>query len=227
MRSYLWSLLFLILLQSCASTWQEFHNYTKYEYNTQSFPLIDEITTKTLGERLIETYDTQSSLCVKITKDLFDGYIPAREYYPHYSYNSFVRYIGVTGKSFAKAYYLDYDLVHNKLYYVSTGVTDSIILGHQNLTKRIAEIKDFEIFQNLVRVDNTYTFDQTILYLGKAGNIAKFAYREFDKNTARPAFSTEFEIDLSETNILAYQKLRIQIISVNSSSITYKILNYF
>lgn len=62
---------------------------------------------------------------------------------------------------------------------------------------------------------------QTIEYNGKADSILKFTYREFSGDMARPAFTTDFTIDLKDGNHLAYKGAEMDIINASSSQIEY------
>ena len=78
-----------------------------------------------------------------------------------------------------------------------------------------------------------------IFYNGKAGDILKFSYREFSEDketifnttytttTARPAFTQDLQYDLSESNIIGFDGLRVEVIKATNTNITYKILSDF
>src|SRR5690606_27655124 len=70
-------------------------------------------------------------------------------------------------------------------------------------------------------------YSRQLFYNGKAGNTLKFTYREFIDDMARPAFTQDLQYDLSESNIIGFDGLRIEIIQANNTSITYKILSDF
>jgi hypothetical protein len=71
------------------------------------------------------------------------------------------------------------------------------------------------------------TFQQTLLYNGKIGNKVTLAYREFAGNSVRPASSNEVTYDLSESMILGYKGVRIEVIKATNADITYKVLSGF
>ncbi len=70
-------------------------------------------------------------------------------------------------------------------------------------------------------------FQQTIEYAGKSGNILKFLYSEFTEGLARDAFNREFQVDLSEGNVLAFKGALIEIESATNINIRYKVIRNF
>lgn len=71
------------------------------------------------------------------------------------------------------------------------------------------------------------SFQQIIEFNGKNGQVLNFTYREFSNDTARQAFTTNFVVDLSESDILAYKGLQIKIVKATNSQITYKVIKNF
>jgi len=65
------------------------------------------------------------------------------------------------------------------------------------------------------------------IYNGTSGNTAKFTYREYSNDYARPEFTQETQYDLNESKIIGFKGLRIEIIKATNTLITYKILNGF
>ena len=78
-----------------------------------------------------------------------------------------------------------------------------------------------------ISVDSPDAFQRTLIYLGKTGNLLKFGYRETSNGYARPAFSNEISYDLNESNIIGYQKAKLQVIEATNTTIRYKVLSYF
>jgi uncharacterized lipoprotein NlpE involved in copper resistance len=70
-------------------------------------------------------------------------------------------------------------------------------------------------------------FQQTIEYAGKSGDILQFTYSEFKDGMARDAFTREFQIDLSESNVMAYKGAIVEINKATNSEITYTVKRYF
>jgi hypothetical protein len=77
-------------------------------------------------------------------------------------------------------------------------------------------------------VDVTQTnFKQELLYNGKSNNTVKFMYREFSESLARPSFSQEVQYVLSESKVIGFKGLRIEIIDASNINLTYKVLKSF
>lgn len=70
-------------------------------------------------------------------------------------------------------------------------------------------------------------FQQFIEYQGKNGSILKYTYKESSSDLARPAFTTEFVLDLNEDSTLIYKNAVIDILEAKGSLITYKVVNNF
>lgn len=70
-------------------------------------------------------------------------------------------------------------------------------------------------------------FKQEFIYNGKVGNGLKFIYREYVDDFARPAFTQDLQYDLSESKIIGFRGLRIEVISATNTNIEYKVLNQF
>ena len=70
-------------------------------------------------------------------------------------------------------------------------------------------------------------FQQTIEYSGRSGDTLKFTYSEFSDGYARQAFTREFEVDISQDNVVAFKGAVIEIESATNSSITYKVVRNF
>lgn len=65
------------------------------------------------------------------------------------------------------------------------------------------------------------------IYNGKSGNTLKFTYREFVNENARPAFTQDVQYDLSESKIIGFKGMRIDVLDASNTNIKYKILNPF
>jgi len=70
-------------------------------------------------------------------------------------------------------------------------------------------------------------FKQEFIYNGRVGNALKFIYREYVEDHARPAFTQDLQYDLSESKIIGFRGLRIEIIDATNTKIEYKVSNYF
>jgi hypothetical protein len=76
-------------------------------------------------------------------------------------------------------------------------------------------------------VYDSNSFQQTIEYAGRSGDILQFTYSEFADGFARQAFSREFQVDLAQGNLAAYKGAVIEIESATNASITYKVVRNF
>ena len=90
--------------------------------------------------------------------------------------------------------------------------------------KKLSEddVEDGETF-----IYNENSFQQTIEYAGRSGDILKFNYSEFSDGFARQAFTREFQVDLSEGNIAAYKGALIEIVKATNVQIKYKVIRNF
>src|SRR5690606_31770188 len=70
-------------------------------------------------------------------------------------------------------------------------------------------------------------YSRQIIYNGKSGDNLKFTYREFSDDMARPAFTQDLQYDLSESKIIGFDGLRVEILKATNTGIEYKILNDF
>ncbi len=71
------------------------------------------------------------------------------------------------------------------------------------------------------------SFQQTLLYNGKIGDRITLGYREFANGTARPAFSNNVDYDLSESKVVGYKGVKLEIINATNTEVTYKLLSGF
>lgn len=64
-------------------------------------------------------------------------------------------------------------------------------------------------------------FRQELIYNGKSQNSIKVQYREFNNDMIRPAFFQELSFDLSESPIIGFRGMRIEVIKATNSDITF------
>ena len=69
--------------------------------------------------------------------------------------------------------------------------------------------------------------EKVFIYNGRVGNVVKFTYREFVDDRARPSFTQDVQYDLSNSDIVGFKGLRIQILNADNSTIEYKVLEDF
>ena len=87
------------------------------------------------------------------------------------------------------------------------------------------DFDNLEVIEKVVERKNNFV--QEIIYNGRVKNSLKFVYREFSDNMIRPAFTQDVQYDLSESAIVGFKTLRMEIIKANNTSITYKLINNF
>jgi hypothetical protein len=56
---------------------------------------------------------------------------------------------------------------------------------------------------------------------------AGYLYREYARDTARPAFSQEVEYDLSEGNVIGFKGARVEVLEATNFFTRYKVLVHF
>lgn len=64
-----------------------------------------------------------------------------------------------------------------------------------------------------------------LVYAGKSGTTIEVSYREFRGGLAAPAFFQNLKYDLADSNIIRFQRFKIEVIAADNQTITYKILN--
>jgi hypothetical protein len=84
-----------------------------------------------------------------------------------------------------------------------------------------------EYTQTMVPVPKKEYFKQEFIYNGRVGNALKFVYREYIDDYARPAFTQDLQYDLSESKIIGFRGLRIEVLNATNTNIEYKVLNQF
>ncbi|WP_298899938.1 hypothetical protein [uncultured Psychroserpens sp.] len=94
-------------------------------------------------------------------------------------------------------------------------------LSYKN-TKKTIEYK-----KTSVPVKQKNYFKQEFIYNGRVGNGLKFIYREYVEDYARPAFTQDLQYDLSESKIIGFRGLRIEVLNATNTEIKYKVLNHF
>lgn len=71
------------------------------------------------------------------------------------------------------------------------------------------------------------SLQRVIEYNGRSGDILKFTYREFSDSTARPAFTTDFTMDLSEGDEIGYKGAVIKVAEATNRYINYVVISNF
>ena len=77
------------------------------------------------------------------------------------------------------------------------------------------------------KVEERYSQDfvrKELLYSGKSGSTIEVSYREFRGGFAAPAFFQNLKYDLTESNVIRFQRFRIEVVQADNQVIRYKIL---
>lgn len=90
---------------------------------------------------------------------------------------------------------------------------------------QIKDIIDFKVTHT--PVPKKEYFKQEFIYNGRVGNALKFIYREYIDDIARPAFTQDLQYDLSESKIIGFRGLRIEVITATNTNIEYKVISQF
>jgi hypothetical protein len=91
----------------------------------------------------------------------------------------------------------------------------------------VKKIKKDELTVGVTFVFRPNSFQQTIEYAGKSGNIAKFLYSEFEDNFARQTFNREFQLDLSEGDVTAFKGAIIKVHDATNITVKYSVIRNF
>jgi len=85
--------------------------------------------------------------------------------------------------------------------------------------------EDLKVGETFLYTENS--FQQTIEYSGKSGNILKFIYSEFQDGFSRQSFNREFQVDLTEGDIVAFKGALLKIHDATNVSIKYSVVRNF
>ena len=207
-----------------------------YEQITDNVPEIGEKTEVYLGDRMLEqrtgefrecivpkhSYERRTHYRIKAKQPLCKRDADSEFYHPNYCI--------VNGCSGSQVIILFVRFFEKKDKY-EIHICASKMMGQGANCHRTLQIKDID--KNDLEINDRYfiytkdSFQQTIEYAGKSGNVLKFVYSEFTKGYARDAFNREFQVDLSEGNVLAFKGALIEIESASNTSIIYKVIRNF
>jgi len=222
-------LIFSMILISCGGIKR---NIVKPETYTTITPKLNEITNADIGNTLIYRENGHKYDAIEITKasnftlNGVDKVIEEGEI--------FINQFNTNGYSFyGNSSDLEFGIAiprsgKNPLIYTNSdgdGIyTTGINYDGLNLIRPNELI---EYFQTEVKDKKSDYFKQELIYNGRVGVALKFIYREFLNDYARPAFTQDSQYDLSESKIIGFRGMRIEIINATNTEIEYKVLNYF
>ena len=104
------------------------------------------------------------------------------------------------------------------------------MIGIVSGTKSEAQDKSKELtsIQKSFQLSSKYGFSQQLIYNGKAGNVINITYREYSIDAGnkylRNDFTEKLQYDISESNLISFRSLKIEIIEANSNEIKFKVL---
>lgn len=88
-----------------------------------------------------------------------------------------------------------------------------------------AEMMNFtETYKNDVYGTVLSTFEQTLTYSGKQGNVIKIFYREVSNNFARPSFTQELTYDITDDPVITFRNTKIKVVEATNSTIKFIVL---
>ncbi|MCY3812063.1 MAG: hypothetical protein OXH15_09730 [Gammaproteobacteria bacterium] len=70
-------------------------------------------------------------------------------------------------------------------------------------------------------------FQQQLIYNGIHAGRIRIGYHESSPSVTRPAFNTEVEYDLAQSNLLTYKGARVEVLDASPESITFRVLSHF
>lgn len=104
----------------------------------------------------------------------------------------------------------------------------AIIYFNNGVGINFIKIKDIiEYKETFAPVSKKEYFKQEFIYNGRVGNALKFIYREYIDDLARPAFTQDLQYDLSESKIIGFRGLRIEVVNATNTNIEYKVISHF
>ena len=198
-----------------------------YQEITDNKPEVGVSTTVYLGDRMLEQRRGSYRDCVvpkfdNRQKASIVGWVTVKANVPVCKLRSDSKYYTPPYMNWMDANTFDFTLVRKEAGQMEICITQ--MGGRAGCTKGRTE-SDYEAGPYFVYSINT--FQQTIEYGGRSGDILKFTYSEFTDGFARQAFTREFQVDLSQGKVAAYKGAVIEIESATNSSITYKVVRNF
>ena len=114
-----------------------------------------------------------------------------------------------SGCGLANSYYLTYNFEKDKVM-VST-------VGAEMMTWT-------EVYKNDVYGTVRGTFEMSLTYSGKQGNVIKIFYREASNNFARPSFTQELTYDITDDPNITFKNTKIKIVEATNNTIKFIVL---
>lgn len=88
--------------------------------------------------------------------------------------------------------------------------------------------KDYSDFERFIRNEvKRNGLSQSLIYKGRVGNKIKIEYREFSKNSGQSKVINELEYNLDDSNIIAHNGAKIEVMMATAETIRFKIVSNF
>ncbi|WP_439151200.1 hypothetical protein [Winogradskyella sp.] len=221
--------IFTVLLISCGVQ----KKAVTPEMATKFSPKINEINNAEIGITLVTKEKGRFNDAIEITKEFKTkvGYdlktIAAGTVFINYHYtNKYNLYSNPNFRTFGIAIPRNGD---NTIIYNTNSDPNGIYtsrMGSNNVV--FIPLKEKIEFKKILFPDKQKDyFKQEFIYNGRVSDAIKFTYREYADNYARPAFTQDLQYDLSESEIIGFRGLRIEVIDATNTKIEYKVLNHF
>lgn len=82
----------------------------------------------------------------------------------------------------------------------------------------------FELVEEII--PRPESLSRELVFLGSSANVIRLAYREYIADLARPAYFQEVTYDLTDLPMeIAFRNAQFEILSINGSSLTYRVLS--
>jgi len=190
-----------------------------------SDPKIGIETTKTIGETLVSEGSRLEAYGLEILSPSLDGCVSTGLYRQTASSDDFDRFDPVpsTGAAIKPVNTAACFLAYNK----RLKSLQRAVYNDFGMIYYLGGIPQGNYQYKKFTVDNKSSFQKTLIFTGKDKDILRFTYREFANDYARPAFSVDVVYDLSESRIVQYQKLKMEVLNATSTEITYKLISNF
>lgn len=219
------------IFPACGSTYG-----TKLESRVFTMPRIGVETVAEIGQTMISTYKTDVMAGTESYAFSLDQSVQlsGRSYGQDFTLTLFPLKVAMTpGVAYRAADY-NFQYANDKEPRTGLGKPDvylTMILPSQEVTVKVKIGLGQEIFpignaEILKTTQCTITgpesFQRELVYSGVVKGVVSVSYREFIGNMARPAFSKEFQFDLSEGNEIGFKGARFKIVKANNLGITYQ-----
>jgi hypothetical protein len=116
----------------------------------------------------------------------------------------------------------------------SLGRTATAIIGDAFLVDQAGSVETVKVWVGIInspdgwKTEERYSRDfirKELLYSGRTGNTIEVSYREFRGGLAAPAFFQSVKYDLSQSNVIRFQRFVIEVVKADNQSITYKVIS--